>query len=57
MTVLEVMNRIKNVEKTIKLLEDIAAKHDLKGGEAITITDAVDMLDEYQDELGRRKVV
>ena len=57
MTVQEVLNRINNIEKTIQFLEGIASRHELKGGEAVTITDAVDMLDEYAAELGRKKVV
>lgn len=56
MTVHDIISKIDFLNKTIENLEKIGTVYNMKAGEGITISDAVDAIDEYIDELKSKKV-
>lgn len=51
MTVAEVITKIGRIRQTMDCLQSISDRHELKNGEAVTIDDAIDELDNYIIEL------
>lgn len=51
MTVAEVITKIGRIRQTMCCLQSISDRHKLKNGEAVTIDDAIDELDNYIFEL------
>ena len=56
MTVAEIMNRIREIKKTSEYLLKIKESHSLNPGEVMTIEETIDIIDDYIDELGNKKV-
>ena len=56
MTVNDIIGKIDSLNKTIEHLKKLREVYSMKTGEGITISDAVDAIDEYIIELKNKKV-
>lgn len=56
MTVNDIISKIDSLNKTIEHLEKLREVYSMNTGEGITISDAVDAIDEYIIELKNKKV-
>ncbi len=56
MTVNDIISKIDSLNKTIEHLEKLREVYSMNTGEGITISDAVDAIDDYIIELKNKKV-
>lgn len=56
MIVSDVLNKIQLIKSVISLLDDISDEHNICGAERVHIEDAQELLGEYIEELGKKKV-
>ena len=57
MTVAEIITKIGKINESIRLLHYIHDRYELKNGEAVAVTDAIDELEDYIEELESKIVM